>query len=420
LRSDPGQSRDVSTANAERFLAMKAALRRHEAAQGHYEATDAVDSGDRPWPPPLRRGLAGDGDAAIEIAELLDDSDVRFRRKAAELLFELKRKEAAPRLQLALARDEDPVVRRMSALALARLGQTNDLAVEALHGPDREAQRAAALALAENGDGRAGPALVEWWQAEHVPYPRAREILAALAAIRSRNAVIPLIAALSDLRLRPHVAQTLAAIGHPAARAPIAEWLAKEQNHDTRAALADALVRLGAKAELAPLLVRFLGTPDPIASGVAMARRSGLLATFGSSEADLARLRAEPDTAVSMEIEIGRKREGGYRLLARAAPTDGQPGTVTFTPCRTGTEQPPDAPQTLHFARGSVEELFFTLPWISTNGHTAKRASLCLTIARTANLALEGVAVVPLADDLPPPPPEPWEAPPEQSRITPH
>ena len=99
---------------------MKSLLRRVEASQGVYESAGA--HGAKPWPDPIRRGLAGDGEAAREIAALLDDSDVTFRRKAAELLFDLKRKEAAPELRLALSRDEDDIVRRFSALALTRLG----------------------------------------------------------------------------------------------------------------------------------------------------------------------------------------------------------------------------------------------------------------------------------------------------------
>jgi hypothetical protein len=37
----------------------------------------------------LRRGRAGDVEAATDVASLLGDADVRIRRKAAETLFEL-------------------------------------------------------------------------------------------------------------------------------------------------------------------------------------------------------------------------------------------------------------------------------------------------------------------------------------------
>ena len=414
LAADPMESRDVSTANAERFSAMKSALRRIEANHGPYEGAGSSGAGERPWPGPIRRGLAGDGEAAAEIAELLDDSDVRFRRKAAELLFDLKRKEAVAPLRLARERDDDPEVRRWASLALARLGEPSESVVELLHGPDREAQRFAALALGEHGDPRAAPVLVAWWQAEHLPYPRAREVLTALAALRPKEAVAPLVASLADLRLRPYIAQTLASIGHPAARAPLAERLATERHKDTRYALASALVELGAKSELATPLLRFLGTPDPLPDGVDMARRSGLLNLFGTTDQDLARLRDAQETAVPIRFRTSlprpavRAAESGnpaevvaYRLLARGASTDGKPGRATFAPCNA-----PDPRWSLEFPDGSPRELFLSMPpALAPAGR-----DVCIAVTRTANLALEGIAVVPLADELPPPPPEPWEA----------
>ena len=67
----------------------------------------ARDRGPSRGPSPFGAALAGDGEAAREIAALLDDSDVVFRRKAAEVLFESRRAEAAPQLRLALSRDDD-------------------------------------------------------------------------------------------------------------------------------------------------------------------------------------------------------------------------------------------------------------------------------------------------------------------------
>jgi len=435
LNDDPGQAHDVSTVHRDRFQSMKAALRRIEAQQGHYEAAEA---GVRPWPVPIRRGLAGDGDAASEIAGLLDDSDVGFRRKAAELLFDLKRAEAVAPLRLALARDDDAAVRRSAALALARLGQPNDLAVDLLNGEGRDARRLAALALGENGDARAAPVLVEWWQSERLPYPRAREVLGALAKVRPKVAVMPLIASLADLRLRPLIAETLATIGQPAARAPLAEHLAHERNKDTRVALAGALVKLGARSELGPPLFRFLGTPDPLPDGVDMARRAGLLPLIGTTEDDLGRLRATSDAPVGVRFKLTTPSGGGgpgagdhapgtmYRLLARAGTTDTKPGRVTFRRCPLqgqGASHPAaehEVTVTLDFPGGSARELFVPLPAGLVGAAKVRPVprELCLAIERTANLAIEGIAMVPLAEEIPPPPPEPWELP--ASTSTPH
>jgi hypothetical protein len=239
-------------------------------------------------------------------------------------------------------------------------------------------------------------------------------VLAALAVLRPKEAVQPLIASLADLRLRPYVAQTLASIGHPAARAPLGEWLATERHKDTRSALAAALVELGAKSELAAPLLRFLGTPDPLPDGVDLARRAGLLSLLGTTDQDLGRLRDAPASAVPIRFKtplLGpRKPAGagdatdaaaGYRLLARGASTDGSLGRLSLSPC-----DAPDPRWSLEFPDGSPRELFLTLP---TPLAPAGRG-VCIAVTRTPNLRVEGIAIVPLADELPPPPPEPWEA----------
>src|SRR6185503_15298198 len=226
----------------------------------------------------------------------------------------------------------------------------------------------------------------------------------------------PLLASMDDLRLRPHIAETLASIGHPAARAPLAERWAAERHKDTRAALAAALVKLDAKSELAAPLIRFLGTPDPLPDGLDMARRSGLLPLIGTTEDDLARLREAGDAPASIKFKLLPPKgggasaahvPGGYRLLARGASTDGKPGRLTFTACPTsGRPDDREPAAALEFPDGSAREPFFSLP---PRLAPAERDH-CIAVARTANLTVEGIAIVPLADELPPPPPEPWEA----------
>src|SRR5262249_34855095 len=157
--------------------------------------------------------IAGDADAAPDLAALLDDSDREIRRKAAELLFALRRPETAAALTLALGRDEDVTVRRWCALALTRIGQTAPLATDLLADADAAWRRRAALALAEAGDAHAGPVLVDYWQhGGRDDHDRALEILAAIGHIRFKDAVWPLVQALGDVRLRPYIAEALAAI----------------------------------------------------------------------------------------------------------------------------------------------------------------------------------------------------------------
>ena len=194
---------------------------RYEEAQGLRSEGKGVAGGDP------RRGLAGDGDAASDVAALLDDADVGIRREAAQVLFELGRTDASAQLRLALVRDEDDEVRRWSALALTRLGEGAPRVRELLTDPDLRWRRLAALALAESGDDRGVDTLVAWWRAAYpgkpqptpdnpdpkpavpvpIPFERAREIAAALGKIRAKGAVVPLLSSLGDVRLRPHTSR---------------------------------------------------------------------------------------------------------------------------------------------------------------------------------------------------------------------
>ena len=107
-------------------------------------------------------------------------------------------------------------------------------------------RRSAALALAESGDAHGEAVLVEWWQhGGHDDYDRALELLAALAKIRSKDAVWPLVQSLSNVRLRPRLAQTLAAIGDDAARGPLVAALVGSSLLFARTGSADEANGLG-------------------------------------------------------------------------------------------------------------------------------------------------------------------------------
>jgi HEAT repeats len=300
-----------------------------------------------------------------------------------------------------------------------------------LDAPDPVFRRLAALALAENGDVRAGPVLAAWWQTDPPPFARAREVIAALGQIRAKEALPALIRSLDDVRLRPYVAEALAAMGQPSARGPLAERWAAERYQNARQALGEALVRLGAKHELVTPLVRFLGTPDPLPGGLDLARRAGVLDQVGGPTAEqLARLRARGSDGVPVKVTVPRGGNGtGWRVLVRARATDGRAGQVrvgaplaAFEPVRQrtgiagagegeGTRGPVelDPREAVTFdigASGEVAEPFAVLP-----ARLARREAgeTHLVVVATPNVAVEAMAVVPLSDELPPPPPEPWE-----------
>ena len=110
LARDAGEQHDISADSVKEFGELRARVKELGASHGRYEQNGLRAEG-KGWPPAILRGISGDGDAVDEIAALLDDADLAIRRKAAELLFDLKRPEAQAALRLALGRDEDEIVR---------------------------------------------------------------------------------------------------------------------------------------------------------------------------------------------------------------------------------------------------------------------------------------------------------------------
>jgi tetratricopeptide (TPR) repeat protein len=419
--ADPRQQRDVSAQHMGELVAMKQRLAAVAASLGRFETAEGQ------WPRALRRAIAGDVDAVPEVGALLGDVDPRVRRKAAEVLFELRREEAAPHLQRALRKDHDLEVRRWSALALTRLGQGAPLTLDLLDDDDIGWRRLAALALAEAGDGRGEGVLLAWWRsafpeeqppAEVLPFARARDVALALARIKSEAAVGPLTRTLRDARLRPHLAQALATLGHPAARPALAKALAAESRQHVRSGLANALVQLGGSGELIEPLARFMGVPDPIDGPLDLAQRAKLLPFVGGPrkrELRLLRRFATSGIVVGMVVPESEFATGGLRVFVRARSTGSGEGEVRFGLGRrpavqdddpnhdVPTEAPELAPElavTLRFpAGGRYEERYADLP-----EEVARRVEPgsygAFVVYATQNTEVSACAVVPLAREI--------------------
>jgi arylsulfatase A-like enzyme len=428
---DPAQTTDRAADHAEAFTELKRALAGHVSSLGRYE------DGETPWPRALRRGIAGDVDSALDVAALLDDANVRIRRRAAEVLFELRREEVAPHLRRALREDEDTVVKRWVALALTRLGQGAPLTFDLLVDDGQDWRRLAALALAEAGDDRGERELLSWWRAaypkepedarETIDFERARELVAALAKIRSEAAVGPLTWGLRDVRLRRYVAKALAGIGEEAARPALAKALRDERYHDARVDIARALVALGGEVELRKPLIRFLGVPDPMEDGLAIAADAKMLRFVGGPrKRELRRLRRFATSGLSIGLVVPESEHAtgeGLRVLVRARATDGQPGEVRFGLARVLMSDgdrsqlvPKSAPEmaagtavTLEFAPSEAPtEVYATMPKaVSDRLDPGNNADFVLYA--TQNVEVLGCAVVPLAKEVPPPSPVPWK-----------
>jgi hypothetical protein len=424
VAKDPGEHEDLAPGARDRFDKLRAELQSFGASHGRFERDGLRAETGHGWPAPILRGIAGDGDAATDLASLLDDSDREIRRKSAELLFELRRPESLEALALALGRDEDPVVRRFAALALTRMGRTAPLAFEVLSDPDPTWRRRAALALGDAGDAHAGPVLIEWWQhGGRDDHERALAILGALAHIRFKDAVWPLVHSLDDVRLRPRIAEVLAAIGDPSARGPLVAALASERFQTARVAITDALVALGAKDELARPLVRFLGVPDPLPGGLGYATRAGILGQIGGPDSKTrALLPTQGNVGIRVQVVVPRGVDaaGGVRVLVRAT-ADGEGGQV-----RVGRSQEPltfDSKGTPTKRREAPrihdrDYVALTIPKSPTpvevnaplpdvlGARPGRPFEFILFAERTVHV--EAAAVVPLVPELPPPPPVPW------------
>jgi arylsulfatase A-like enzyme len=427
LEKDPRQTRDASAEHPEALARLRGKLRELSASHGRYEQSGLRAEG-KGWPAAILRGQSGDGDAAEEIASLLEDADPAIRRKAAELLFELRRKETIPALRLALGRAEDEDVRRYAALALTRLGEGAPLTVELLRAPSLEFRRLAALALGESGDKRGEELLVAWWRdAPARDFQRSRELLEVFGALRSKDAVVPLMQSLSDVRLRPYIAQALGKIRDEAAAGALLSALNEERMQSARVALASALVELDAGPALAAPLVRFLGVPDPLPGGLMLAERAKILEHVGGPVGrDAARLKRDENLGVKLTLTIPPGGNGkGVRLLARVRNTGNAPGALLFSRAEEGTREPRAGAGSLTLPKLPVidesralrvavppssepQELSARLP-DSFGLKAALRASFLLYAER--GVEVETIALVPLSDELPPPPPKPWQPP---------
>ncbi len=301
LDQDPRQRRDIAASRPRELSILRASMRELEGrvAKREREGRESVPDA---LPEPLRRALAGDADAAIDIGALLAEKEVTIRRKAAVALFELGSKDATPALRAALTREQDPETKAYIALALVRLGEGAPYVFELYDGPDLGLRRLAALALAESGDFRGQNVLLAWWRAafpdtraalpeDAMSHARARQVLSAFALRKSKDSVGFLMVGLRDEKLRPYVARALAKIGEDAARPAIAEWLYSEPRLNTRIAMIAALLELGGGPELRDPLVSFLGMPEPLPNGVDAAIRGDIVEHIGGPARDAERNR---------------------------------------------------------------------------------------------------------------------------------
>ncbi|MBI2395239.1 MAG: sulfatase-like hydrolase/transferase [Deltaproteobacteria bacterium] len=287
LSTDPLQLQALpGDARADRLRREMAAIIAGSARLEGFAGSDAAS-----WPEALRRGYAGDRDAAVDVAGLLDDVDVAFRRRAAEVLVRLAHPETEAAIRRAASKEPDEATRRWLAIARVRTARETPCTAAELGAASRlietpEVGRWAALAVGEgvaHGAPTPGPimqakafdVLVDWFPTARADADLGRAILDVLptllrgsAGTSGRRATKALRDALGDIRLRVLAAETLGRMGDPEAAKDLEKMLAEERHVDARAPEAVALARVGQPERALMHLARFLGVPEPAPGAV--------------------------------------------------------------------------------------------------------------------------------------------------------
>jgi arylsulfatase A-like enzyme len=389
VSKDPGEKADLSRERPADLQREKKVLAATELSHGRFEGKR------QELPDALRRGLQGDGEAALDVAALLDDVRPDIRVLAAEVSFHLHSKDAIPGLERALAHSDEEPVKRWAAMALVRAGvEPSKEALALLHDRDARTRGLLGLAFAENGDARGEADLSALFAASRADFEEEKEILAALGKIRSKLAVPVLVPALTDVRLRPFVATALGDIGSRDARALLLAALATERYPSARVAEAAALVKLDGGAELVAELKRFAGVPEPMIAALELLGSAHLLSPErGAVWADVA------TPGLSAEVSVPRQA-GQLRVLVLGTSDEMD---VRFT------VDGKDVP----LARG--EQSVFTAELAGNGKPTVQVTATVMGKGEGGadagrGAGLRGIWVVPLAEDVPLPPPEAWDA----------
>jgi arylsulfatase A-like enzyme len=402
------------TNDAAKIATMRASRQAIERASAELEGFATEDG--KPLPEALRVAMEGDRDAAVEVAALLDDVNVRFRRRAAATLARLANADAEPQVQRAWGREKDPSTRAWLAVASLRmrpqaknadatavaLAAIDPSLVATLDGAgepridrrelDPSLARWAALAVAASSSGRGLPASIKRALAEALVAGLAasrsdaefsREVLGALPNVAvgesAHRALGAVVGALDDVRLRTVAAETLGLLGDPAASIELARRLAAERHLDARAPEALALARVGRGDLALRELARILGVPDAAPGGAAVLLEVMALESTPSWASRV--IADEGGSRCSPEVPRGAK----HRLVLMGVAAD---------------------------AKGSVEVAGATLPLVASPAGAIVELGDRMVIATGARARIrlrEGAAtakacaLVSRVDDLPPP-----------------
>jgi len=163
-----------------------------------------------------------------------------------------------------------------------------------------------------------------------------------------------------------------------------------------------------------------MGVPDPLSNGLEAAVRAKILEHVGGPDGqDLNRLRKQSALGVSITLTIPRGGNGrGVRAFVRARGLGPAPGEVLIASAApdwgTGKRKPSlpklDASQALRLSIPPGPEpvvVYGELPK-SVTARPGLRGKF--VVFADSTVQLDSLSLIPLADELPPPPPKPWQA----------
>jgi arylsulfatase A-like enzyme len=288
LSKDPLEKRSVGGESTERFWALKKRLSALHASHGRYEG-----AGGAGLPEALRRGRAGDRDAALDVSALLDDVKVEIRRNAATVLFRLRAPETYAAVLRCAKQETDRQAQATCAAASVRLASDSEAKSlqDAAAGYLAEASLAVrlpiAMSLAEREDRRAEPALLAIWASERaeLDYEETHGLLHAVGKLKAKSLVPVLIASLESVRYRRAIVETLGKIGDARAQMPLLDRLPTEPYPPVRTAIFGALMDLGAdKPTLEEALAYEARRREPVAELGALLLRSRVVTKVPESK----------------------------------------------------------------------------------------------------------------------------------------
>ncbi len=414
LVSDPRETRDVLDERETDAARLRAGLDAFLSSIPKVEVI-AVGQGVA-WPEALARAKLRAPSAGPDVIPLLGDDRPSVRAAAARALGELEVRAAAPALERVRAHDEDPSVRAEANIAALLVGSEAALPeVLALlgdetapEGPGLSVSQRAALAAARLGRVEAVPVLASLLSGakEGVEEGELLRAIEALGRVGAAEGAEVLIELLSDVRLRVATATALGEIGGRKVQDALVRQLREERYQPARRAELMALIKLSDRRTRA-LLMEILGRETSVPDGVRMLMTLGALTPPSARGARLTSEGVREGTwscdetgcAPGEGAAISLPRRGASRGPKRATLlVTGDPGAFI----RIDGER--------RELRGAEDQLSFV---------REPQAALRFAVEAHPSVRVVAIAVVPVQEEIPPPPPEPWQPGAERDAATP-